>query len=228
MCNFDIDLDSLPDEINPEEVLKKSTYRAAPKFEEEKLEEQKDEILISNFEKKSYDIIKKASDIKILPSKSEVIRMITKRSFNVIAFVNEIMNKHEIKELIIAVYSIDLKTLMLFEKYLNEKKIGKFTFLISNLRLNEGDKKANFIKSLPERFKNFDLIYAYSHCKIITCRTSDENYFTIEGSGNFSSNARIEQYSFENEKSTFDFHKKWISEIEGMSAKKDVLRYGSL
>jgi hypothetical protein len=35
----------------------------------------------------------------------------------------------------------------------------------------------------------------------------------MRGSGNMSTNARIEQYIYENNKEVFDFHKGWMDEV---------------
>lgn len=44
-------------------------------------------------------------------------------------------------------------------------------------------------------------------------RTSKNEFFVFEGSGNMSDNARIEQYIYENSKQSFEFHKKWMTEL---------------
>lgn len=39
------------------------------------------------------------------------------------------------------------------------------------------------------------------------------NHFVFEGSGNMSDNARIEQYLYENNQKTFNFHKQWMNDL---------------
>ena len=53
-------------------------------------------------------------------------------------------------------------------------------------------------------------------------KTTDNRYFVVEGSGNLSNNARIEQYLFEQSKEMFDFHKSWVDEIVELSGKNEV------
>ena len=50
-----------------------------------------------------------------------------------------------------------------------------------------------------------------NHTKIMLI-TEGENYYTIEGSANFTSNPRKEQFVFSNDKGLFDFHADWFEE----------------
>ena len=51
---------------------------------------------------------------------------------------------------------------------------------------------------------NVKVLYAWSHAKVCLLKTHDD-YFIIEGSGNWSENAHYEQYILANSKSIFDF-----------------------
>jgi hypothetical protein len=84
--------------------------------------------------------------------------------------------------------------------------------LISTIRKNTDQKKDMLLKSLEDEWVK--VIYSHSHCKIIACRTELNNYYVIDGSGNFTTNARIEQYSFENNRKLYEFHKQRIDELE--------------
>ena len=55
--------------------------------------------------------------------------------------------------------------------------------------------------------------FAVNHAKVFIAKTKDERYIVFEGSGNLSDNARIEQYLIEDNKTTFNFHKEWITNI---------------
>jgi hypothetical protein len=93
---------------------------------------------------------------------------------------------------------------------MESKQIGSLKIVISdsiNFRMPERirEMKAEYEK---KRF-NFELELVWNHTKIalIKCK---ENYYVIEGSGNYSDNSEIEQYRFENNKQSYDFHKDWI------------------
>jgi len=51
--------------------------------------------------------------------------------------------------------------------------------------------------------------YAWNHSKIALIRTHDQ-YFDVEGSGNWGENAQHEQYVFVNSRNVFEFRKNEI------------------
>lgn len=53
---------------------------------------------------------------------------------------------------------------------------------------------------------NLQVKFAWNHSKVNLIQTHDE-YYVIEGSGNWSNNAHFEQYIFVNDKEVFDFRK---------------------
>lgn len=69
----------------------------------------------------------------------------------------------------------------------------------------------------PSRLR---LAIVHNHTKIACIRTADSRFFVIEGSGNFSDNVKIEQYTFEQSKQSFDFHRHWIESLFAPDYKK--------
>ncbi len=64
----------------------------------------------------------------------------------------------------------------------------------------------NGMEYRKQRFIDFK-----NHCKVLLmCNHSQGDYFTVEGSSNWTSNPRVEQYVLTNNKEVFDFHKNWI------------------
>lgn len=184
-----------------------------------------DRILYLKFLDKQYVRVSAIEQLIKLPKKNEQIRIITQQMFNAYAILLWIMSKKEIKELIMTTYSFDKNTLTGIEEIVNNNRIPEITFLIANLiKHDKPQYRARFIE-LSENNTNFTYIEAYNHTKIIAVKTKDDNYYVVEGSGNLSANARIEQYMFENCKESFDFHKSWITDIVKISAKKDVIIY---
>ena len=51
-----------------------------------------------------------------------------------------------------------------------------------------------------------------NHAKITCIKDGVGNFFVMEGSGNLSDNAKIEQLLFENNRDSFEFHAGWIRE----------------
>lgn len=60
---------------------------------------------------------------------------------------------------------------------------------------------------------NLRMAGIWNHSKIILLKPAgNEDYFVIEGSGNFSENAYIEQYSVDNSKVIYNFHRHWLEQ----------------
>lgn len=96
----------------------------------------------------------------------------------------------------------------MLSELIKNNKIENLILLISS----------NFPRFAPDVWNNMQALprteikLEDNHTKILLIRT-DNNYFCIEGSGNLSINARIEQYSFSNNKQIYDFHYNWIKQI---------------
>ena len=69
------------------------------------------------------------------------------------------------------------------------------------------------LKSLALQRQNINVNFSWNHSKI-TLMQCGENYFVVEGSGNWSENSRNEQYIFLNSQSVFDFRKKCIYGVQ--------------
>lgn len=152
----------------------------------------------------------KLTKISDIPKKNEQIRIVTKKAINTFDFILAILDEEIINNLTIAIYRIGKKTASQLKELQDTNKINKITILI-----NDGFPKLipdcwNLLKTYES--KKFILKLENNHTKIILAETNKNNY-VIEGSGNLSINARIEQYMFENNKNVFNFHKNWINKI---------------
>lgn len=188
------------------------------------VEETKDKML-KLYKEKTTQVIDKIFELK-LPEDKEQIRLITKRSFNSVAFLKYIAEKEKILHLVCVVYSINHEAAQIIDELLISGRVKKATILISNLRNKAHRKKEELTKKLFINNPKVKLIFASSHAKIISFKTENKNYYTIEGSGNLSYNSRIEQYIIDNDKIIFDFTIKWIEEIlEYLKNKKELEIY---
>lgn len=145
-----------------------------------------------------------------IPQKNQHYRLVTKKAINTFDFIQAILIYEYIEELIIAFYRIGKKTAYQLRDLQKFKKIGNIIFLI-----NDGFPKLvpdayNFIKGLES--DKWEVKLENNHCKIILAKTKN-NYYIVEGSGNMSMNARIEQYCFDNNKTIYNFHENWIKNL---------------
>lgn len=145
-----------------------------------------------------------------IPKKNKHYRLVTKKAINTFDFIQAVLVNENIIELTIAIYRIGKKTAAQLNHIQKNGNIDKIKFLI-----NDGFPKLvpdayNFIKGLESN--KWEIKLENNHTKIILIKTTD-NYYVIEGSGNMSINARIEQYCFDNNKDIYDFHYNWINKI---------------
>lgn len=157
--------------------------------------------------------LRSLNEISGLPKKNQQFRIITRKSINSFDFILAVLGNEEIiEEMIIAFYRIGKKVINEIGFLISEQKIKKVHFLI-----NDGFPKLvpdayNLLKSYEN--EKWKVCLDNNHTKIICLKTNKNNFYVIEGSGNLSINARIEQYVFDNDKKLYDFHKSWITKIK--------------
>lgn len=154
--------------------------------------------------------LSKLNKVASIPKMGEHHHIVTQNAINSFDFIIGILAKEKIKNLYIAFYRIGKKVVTELNDLIEKNHIQKIHLLI-----NDGFPKLvpdcwNLIKQLES--DNFTVRVENNHTKIILIET-DENFYVIEGSGNLSINARIEQYIFMNNKEVYDFHKRWIEKI---------------
>ena len=141
-------------------------------------------------------------------------RLVTDMSFNAITVISYLLEYYKIDELYIVVYRMNNKSFD-YLKSIIEKDNIKTGFIVSSFfRENKRyERWAKEIKILSENTENVKTSFCNSHAKVFLAKTKCDRHIVFEGSGNLSDNARIEQYIFEDNKSVYNFHKKWIDDI---------------
>lgn len=167
--------------------------------------------------------LKKANQLSQLctiPLPNEQWRIITEKQFNAYALIKTMIEKGNIDELYLAIYRINEQTVNAIIEMIDEGKIKKATFIISNFfnQTKKPEAWARKLRGYCETSDNCKHAYVHNHSKIV-CVKSNDNYYVFEGSGNMSDNARIEQYIYENNNLIYEFHKKWMDELIIVSQK---------
>lgn len=185
------------------------------------LEEMTDKSFV-HYAEKHYKLISELKEIG-LPEKGQQFRLITKRSFNSIQFIEFIAERELINSISIAIYSINFNAAKILLKLINSGRIKKCNILMSNLRNKAHREKEEIIKNEFTDHKNISLFFCSSHAKVFSCKTEKGNYYTMEGSGNMAYNSRVEQYVIDNDKKLYDFTLEWMREIkEFLNGKKEM------
>lgn len=178
------------------------------------------------FKQKTAMVISHIEEIG-LPKKGEQIRIVTKRSFNAVAFLKYIAEQEQIEKLNLVVYSINHEAATIIHELIEQRKILKAEILISNLRNKAHRQKEELTKQLFVDNPNISLFYCSSHAKIMNFKTVKGNFYNVEGSGNLSYNSRVEQYVIDNCEIVFNFTEEWMREIKTfLKGKKELVEYG--
>lgn len=100
----------------------------------------------------------------------------------------------------------------LFEHY-DAGKIGAAAILTGvYFKRRETAVFATLLQGLQQRGQRY--IAFENHTKVLLL-ASDPHYITIEGSANFTSNPRLEQYTMTNDRALYEFHRAWMEEMLG-------------
>lgn len=155
--------------------------------------------------------VNKLTEIAAIPLPDQQFRIVTQKAVNSFDFILAILHEEKIEELICAFYRIGKKVIQEIKQLQDQDKIKHIHFLVNDAVPKLTPDCYNLLKSLES--DKWILRLENNHTKIILMKTDKGNYYVIEGSGNLSINARIEQYSFDNNKELFTFHKNWITAL---------------
>jgi hypothetical protein len=174
-------------------------------------------IKLEKFELKTFERVQNIiKEICTIPNVNEQYRIITHKSFTAYDWVVFICGFYEaFEEVYFLSYNFSEKPIHHILKKFDDKIFEKCTCIISHTIMYRTPKIYNLLKQASEeRSENFRVAGIFNHSKIILMKPKNsEHYLVIEGSGNFSQNAYIEQYVFDNSKNIYNFHKKWIESV---------------
>jgi len=158
---------------------------------------------------------KALSDLCETPKEGEQYRIITEKQFNAYALILHVIGNDVIEEMHLAIYRINQPTVTSIIDLINSHRIKKATFVISSF-FNQTKKPEQWAITLRDFCDENDRcthIYTHNHAKVLAVKTEKGDHFVFEGSGNMSDNARIEQYLYENNRQSYEFHKGWMKDL---------------
>lgn len=145
-------------------------------------------------------------ELQRLPNPEEFFFLQSATSFNAFTFIPLIGQKETIKELYASTYSISRKVIDALVQLHQQGIIEKITLLISDSLIKRNPATIDYLKALILDKPNFEVLFTWVHAKVCICKTADQ-FYIIEGSGNWASNAQYEQYIFANSKAVYEFRK---------------------
>ena len=203
-------------------------FRKTSKLENENRKLLMDRKVYRRFLDKQYNRVSSIDELLgKLPEKNEQIRIITQKSFNAFAILLYIAEKVNIEELILGVFRIDKNSVTGIKELYESMNIKQITIILSSffIQTKKPERSAQMLIEFAKGKENIKIVFCWNHTKIMGVKTNDDRYYIIEGSGNMTDNAKIEQYLFEQSKEMFYFHKSWMEELLKMSSNNEIIIY---
>lgn len=136
-------------------------------------------------------------DMPRLPEPSEVFFLMSMQQFNAFTFVQYIARLYFIEELYATTYSVSMRVIEALQELQKKGRIGKINLLISDSMMKRNQKVCDAVNAWAHGNRNVSVVYTWNHSKFTLCKTP-ENWFLVEGSGNWGDNACYEQYVMAN------------------------------
>jgi len=167
--------------------------------------------------------------MNFVPDVGEECRLITQGSFNMFTILIYFIQKYKkIDELYITTFNMKESVISTIFDLLERDTIEKLRIMISESIVNRMPKRAAQLKELTiKNSEKYDvrLKMNWNHSKIMLAKFGDI-YYVMEGSGNLSDNAQIEQYIVTNSEGIYNFHKSWMDDCFSQNILKRDATYG--
>lgn len=149
-------------------------------------------------------ILKSKGRIEI-PKKNSVLSIRTQSQLNAFSLFMQFIDHYgSIDFLSLQTYTIDEKTLFTLNELLNQGKIKKLQIIMTETAVFRLPKIYKLLKDTFQHNENVNLCFYWVHSKVHLIRCGDDK-FVIDGSGNFSMNAQVEQYNIFHSEKMFNF-----------------------
>ena len=152
-------------------------------------------------------------DLHRLPTKDEFIFLQSAASFNAFTFIPFIAKPFHIEHLYATTYSISRRVIDAIMELHDSGMIARVTLLISDSMIKRNPQTIDNLLAMQSTRGNVKVLFGWIHAKVALARTA-EHHFVVEGSGNWSENAKYEQYTFAESRGLFEFRKELFAHTE--------------
>lgn len=163
--------------------------------------------LASHFQKVS----KLEEDLLRVPTPEEFFFLQSDGAFNAFDFLLLVAKREPVKQLYASTYSISRRVIESLIELHDSGLIEQMTLFISDSMIKRNPVTIDNLMAIAKERPNLTVLYAWSHAKVCLMQTHN-NWYCVEGSGNWSENAHYEQYLFANSKGLFEFRQKLFTE----------------
>lgn len=152
-------------------------------------------------------------DLKRLPEPEEFFFLQSDNSFNAFTFIPVVLENKTARHLMATTYSINKRVINALVELHRTGLVDKITLLVSDTMLRRNPVTTDLLAAVNREYANIHVLFAWVHAKVCLIETK-EDYYVIEGSGNWSENAYYEQYTFANSENLFAFREKLITDVQ--------------
>ena len=188
-----------------------SEARKTPTIQQDPSRHFESRYLLAHFE----NVNRLEENLKRLPEREEFFFLQTNNSFNAFTFIPYVCKTVKVRRLFASTYSISRKVITALMELHSRGFVDEITLLISDSMIKRNPMTIDVLLSVAAANRNLNVLFGWNHSKVCLLESSpcpskggeqvEDNYFVIEGSGNWSDNAAMEQYTFANCKGLFDF-----------------------
>lgn len=171
---------------------------------------QKREGVFSTYLNHHLEKIKKVEDLIRIPQEGEIFYIFTENAFNAFTLIPFIAKRYFIKEIFASTYSISRRVVEALQELQQSGKVGEVTLLISDSMIKRNPVTIETLEAVVRSNPNFKTKYYWNHSKVTLIKAvleEQEFNLVMEGSGNWSENAQLEQYTITNHPEVYDFYK---------------------
>jgi hypothetical protein len=166
------------------------------------------------YHSRHYAIAQRIEDlIGKLPQPGEQLAVITQGAFHMYPLLLHMLDRGKAQEIWIATFNMRGELAASLFGMLDTGQVQKLRIMISDSIRHRMPERIAQLRSLTERHAaaGFDCQTKlnWNHAKLMLVAIGADR-FVVEGSGNFSDNAQIEQYRIDNSADLYDFHRGWM------------------
>lgn len=154
--------------------------------------------------------VSRVDDLVRMPNEGEIFFIYTENAFNAFTFLPWLAKRFFLQEVFASTYSISRRVVEALQEMHQAGKIGEVTLLISDSMPKRNPATIENLEAICRSNKNIRAKYFWNHSKVTLAKIKLEDFtahLVLTGSGNWSENAQLEQYTLTNSEEVYNFFK---------------------
>jgi len=186
--------------------LKKNKFFELPAITEKAEKKRSQDAAFSAYLNHHLEKIERVEDLVRIPQIGEIFFIHTEKAFNAFTFIPWLAKRYFIEELYASTYSISRRVIEAIQQMQQAGQIGEVNLLISDSMIKRNPQTIEVLEGVAKHNANFNIQYYWNHSKVCLIKAG-EFHLILEGSGNWSENAQLEQYTLTNHEEVYNFRK---------------------